>query len=186
MKRLLLVRHGETEWNRQGRFQGHTDIELNEEGRAQARSLAARLLGKDIVAVASSDLRRAHETAKILAEPLSLPVAAVDPDLRERSYGAFEGLTREECMERYPEAWKAAEAPGAEPRHLVTTRLARSVTRLLDAHGRAHARIVIVSHGGAIRQFLHGAIGIAVPPIPNLGVYELTWDGRDFGEPFLW
>jgi probable phosphoglycerate mutase len=186
MKRLLLVRHGETEWNRLGRFQGHTDIELNEEGRAQARALALRLEGKPIAAIASSDLQRAHETARILAESLSLSVAKVDPDLRERSYGLFEGLTRDECMLKYPEAWRAAEAPGAEPRHLVTERLVRSVKRLLEEHGREGAYVMIVSHGGAIRQFLKGAIGFDAPPIPNLGVYEIAWDGRDFDEPVLW
>jgi probable phosphoglycerate mutase len=179
--RVWLVRHGETDWNRAGRFQGHTDIELNDAGRAQARAVVERLRGLGISRVTASDLRRARETAEILAAELPAALTAPEPELRERSYGAFEGLTREQCAERYPEIWNAhmrghfVDVPGAEPRELVTERVVRGVTRVVSTHGE----IAIVSHGGAIRAFLEGACGQRVPPVPNLAIYELQWvDGR--------
>jgi broad specificity phosphatase PhoE len=87
---LLLVRHGETDWNAEGRLQGHTDMPLNDLGRRQARALADELAGDGIEAVYSSDLARASETAEIVAERLGLPVG-LDPDLREKDWGTWEG-----------------------------------------------------------------------------------------------
>jgi broad specificity phosphatase PhoE len=83
---LLLVRHGETDWNAEGRLQGHTDTPLNELGRRQALTLADELAGDGIEAVYSSDLARARETAEIVAERLRLAVV-LDPDLREKDWG---------------------------------------------------------------------------------------------------
>ena len=90
MTTLLLVRHGETDWNRDGRWQGQSDTPLNELGRRQARELAEQLDGVDVVY--SSDLARARETAEILAERAGVEVR-LDPRLRERGFGAWEGLT---------------------------------------------------------------------------------------------
>ncbi|HWX09771.1 MAG TPA: histidine phosphatase family protein, partial [Gaiellaceae bacterium] len=86
MATLLLVRHGETDWNAEGRLQGHTDRPLNEHGRRQAHALAERLAGDDIAAVYASDLARARETAEILGAKLGLPVSR-DAGLRERDWG---------------------------------------------------------------------------------------------------
>src|SRR5204862_7367541 len=92
MTTLLLVRHGETDWNAEGRLQGHTDRPLSDYGRRQARELAGDLENEGLVAIYSSDLARARETAEIVGERLGLPVA-LDPDLREKDWGTWEGLT---------------------------------------------------------------------------------------------
>ena len=92
---LYLTRHGETDWNAEGRWQGHTDVPLNSTGEAQARAMADALRGTGIGAVVSSDLRRACDTARIVAGILGVDVAYVDADLRERAFGLFEGLTRD-------------------------------------------------------------------------------------------
>ncbi|MEZ5187956.1 MAG: histidine phosphatase family protein [Microbacterium sp.] len=104
MTTLLLVRHGETDWNAARRIQGSTDIPLNDTGREQARetaaALAARFAGQAPV-VASSDLSRARETAEIIAEALGVAGPRLYPQLRERSYGVAEGMTIEEYLERF-------------------------------------------------------------------------------------
>lgn len=185
MRKLYLVRHGETEWNRAGRFQGHTDVELSEVGRDQARALAERLRSREIAAVASSDLRRARETAEIIAALLNAPLAGVDAGLRERGYGCFEGLTREECAQKFPELWEAhakghtVEVPGAERRELVMDRIVRAVKRTVDAHATIGASIAIVTHGGVMRAFLEATCGAKVPPVANTAVYSLEYD--EFG-----
>src|SRR4051812_22200365 len=107
MRRILLARHGETAWNVARRLQGHADIPLDEVGRDQARALAARLGDAGITAVWTSDLVRARETGAIVAGALALPAPSVDPELRERYYGIFEGLTRDECLARDRDAWNA-------------------------------------------------------------------------------
>src|SRR6185437_6606991 len=95
MTTLLLVRHGETDWNAERRYQGHADVPLNDRGVEQARELAEQLAGERIDAIYSSDLSRAHATAEIVGERLGVPVVT-DPDLREIDVGAVEGLTFEE------------------------------------------------------------------------------------------
>ena len=95
MATLLLIRHGETDWNASGRLQGHTDRPLNDYGRRQARELADRLSDDAIAAIYASDLSRAKETAEIVGARLGLPVV-VDADLRERNWGSWEGLTPSE------------------------------------------------------------------------------------------
>jgi broad specificity phosphatase PhoE len=99
--RILLARHGETEWNRLGRWQGHADPPLNDLGRRQAEILAEQLAGDTVSAVYSSDLRRARETARIVAERIGLPVTE-DSALREIDVGSWSGLTRDEVRERFP------------------------------------------------------------------------------------
>jgi broad specificity phosphatase PhoE len=97
MTTLLLVRHGETDWNAEGKLQGHTDRPLNPYGRRQAQALADRLATESIDALYASDLSRARETPEILGEKLGLAVA-VDPDLREKNWGNWEGLTSDERL----------------------------------------------------------------------------------------
>src|SRR6185369_6866034 len=102
MTTILLARHGETDWNVERRVQGHSDTPLNDRGRQQACALAEELAGESIDAVYSSDLLRAHETARIVAEQRGLGVTSIR-DLRERHFGTWEGLTDEEIFERYPD-----------------------------------------------------------------------------------
>jgi probable phosphoglycerate mutase len=102
--RILLARHGETEWNRVGRWQGHADQPLNEAGRLQASELAERLAGDGITAVYSSDLARARETADAVADRLGLEVVE-DEGLREIDVGSWSGLTRAEVERRFPEGY---------------------------------------------------------------------------------
>ena len=102
MTTILLARHGETEWNREGRWQGWADPPLNDAGRAQARTLAEELRTIPFDAVYASDLRRARETAVIVAAPHAVPVLT-DAGLREIDVGSWSGLTRREIEERFPD-----------------------------------------------------------------------------------
>lgn len=185
---LYLVRHGETEWNRIGRWQGATDIPLSDVGRAQARLLADRLRDSRITQVHASHLSRALETAQIVAAHLGLPAPAVDPRLRERGYGAFEGLTREECAERFPGVWEQYLAdrrivpPNAEPQAQVTERITAA---LLEIAAAAATRpdpeaILVVSHGGVIRSFVHAVTGVVPPPLENGAVFRVAFERGAF------
>ena len=98
---ILLIRHGETPWNAERRLQGHIDIALNDTGLQQAAALGQALAGEPLAAVLSSDLQRARQTAQAVASLHDLPVQA-DPLLRERCYGAFEGLLYADIAAQYP------------------------------------------------------------------------------------
>lgn len=183
LRHLFLARHGETDWNVAGRWQGHTDVPLNATGRAQAVALANRLRGEGVGAVATSDLLRARHTAEIVADTLSVPVALVDPDLREQRFGWFEGLTPGECEARYPAGWARyvadprAGPPGGESRAALLERVVRAVGGVAS---RVSCPVVLVTHGGAIRALLAalaaapGATSGASGPIPNGGVVRVS------------
>jgi len=98
--KFILIRHAETDWNVENRLQGHTDTEINENGRAQARALAQELLSLGAHRIISSDLKRATQTANIIAELLKIPVH-LDARLRECSFGSVEGVTREDALKHY-------------------------------------------------------------------------------------
>lgn len=186
-KLLYLTRHGETDWNREGRWQGHTDIALNERGRTQAAALAQRLAGLGILHVSASDLARARETAEIVARHLGIPQVHVDHRLRERSFGVFEGLTRQEVSLRYPDHWadyqedKRVTPPGAEPHDLVVARVRAAVLEVARAHP-LDAPALVVSHGGALRVLLAAVTGQNVPPVPNAAVYRIEVHGETFSQ----
>ena len=108
---IVLVRHGETDWNRESRFQGHADTPLNEAGRAQSRDLAERLVAEQVTALYTSPLRRAAETAAIVGERLGLPVRTSEP-MREIDVGSWEGLTVDEVRARFPDEEKPAWSSG--------------------------------------------------------------------------
>jgi len=149
---LLLVRHGETDWNRDGRWQGHSDTHLNDVGREQAARLAPRLDGVDVVY--SSDLARARETAEILAEPLGLAIR-LDRRLRERSFGAWEGKTGpqiEAAFEAEHARWLAGEGAGADDAEPFAEFGLRVQSFLQDALARhPDETVLVVAHGGTIR-----------------------------------
>jgi broad specificity phosphatase PhoE len=190
-RRILLARHGETAWNALGRLQGHTDIELNEVGRAQARTLAATVAQLQISAVWTSDLARARQTGEIIARALGLGSPQIDLELRERRFGVFEGLTREQCARRHPEAWRAwieraTAPPGGESREASVERLGRALVRIAE---RAEGPVLVISHGGVMRQWLSEILGTAMPPIANATVYALEHERGAFrpasGTPWI-
>jgi broad specificity phosphatase PhoE len=168
--RLLLARHGETDWNRIGRWQGQADPPLNEAGRRQAVELAERLAGDGVVAIYTSDLQRASETARVVGERLGLAVVE-DPGLREIDVGSWSGLTRDEVQQRDPEGfarWLGGEiGHDGETREQLTDRVVATVERIAAAHDGG--TIVVVSHGGAIRALLRFADADPVHAIENCG-----------------
>lgn len=177
---IYLARHGETDWNRERRWQGHADVVLNESGKSQARELAEALRTSGLCRAYSSDLSRARETAEIVADALGLGPVSVDPGLRERSFGVFEGLTEIECRERYPEHWAGYASdlrrppPGAEPFERVAERIRAAVDRILDEKLDQPGAILLVSHGGAIRSFVLAATGTLPPPLNNGATFRIT------------
>lgn len=152
--RLLAIRHGETAWNRDTRIQGHLDIPLNELGQAQAQRVAAALRGDVVDAIYSSDLARARQTAEAVAAATGAPLR-VDPALRERAFGIFEGCTWAEIAERWPEQserWRRRDldfaAEGGETLPRFYARCVSAVERLAAAH--PGQTIAIVAHGGVL------------------------------------
>lgn len=160
MTTLLLIRHGETSWNANGRWQGHTDIPLNDRGREQARLLAEGAQAHDLAidAIYSSDLLRAWETATILGEALGISVAAL-PSLRELDIGSWSGKTSAEIMQEDAELFQRMKAGedvprgGAETLADLTARVADSAERLVQEH--PNKTLAVVAHGGTIRALLH-------------------------------
>ena len=157
--KIWFVRHGETEWNRTKRYQGHSDIPLNENGRRQAQETAALLAKEPLAAVYASDLKRAVETAETIAQPHGLQVQQ-KPGLRELHFGLWEGLRYEQIMEKWanelslmydhPEIGCAPEGEGFSD-------LAKRAWPALQALREAHQEedvIAVVAHGGTIRVLL--------------------------------
>jgi 2,3-bisphosphoglycerate-dependent phosphoglycerate mutase len=161
--RILLVRHGETDWNAAGRIQGHSDTPLNAAGRLQARRAAQRLAREPIRALYSSDLARAFETATIIGAPLGLTVVA-SPQLRERRYGEWEGLTSPEIQARYPEQfaiWRARSTDFVPPQGETRNELLTRALAELQTIARRHVRemVVVVSHGGLCYVLINHILG---------------------------
>jgi broad specificity phosphatase PhoE len=180
VRRILLARHGQTAWNALGRLQGHTDIELDSTGREQARALADAVRDAGITRLWSSDLARARETAAIVATELGLPPPEVDPDLRERRFGVFEGLTRDECAANHPDAWRdwvaqTSHPPGGEARAAAILRMQRAMLRVV-----ADGTTLVVSHGGVMRLWLMELLGTTIPLVGNATMFEVDFDGAAF------
>jgi glucosyl-3-phosphoglycerate phosphatase len=155
--RLVLWRHGQTAWNAQRRFQGHSNVPLDETGHEQARSAARYLAAMHPDAIFSSDLARAAETAAYLGQFTGLPVQ-LDKDLRERGGGSWEGLTDKQIREGYPEAYAAWLPPDGEPVSAVAERVADSFERI--AAGVDGSLAVLVSHGAAINLGISRLLGL--------------------------
>ena len=170
MGRLLLVRHGETPWNAEGRIQGHSDVGLSEKGKEQASMIASRLANVRIDAAYSSDLVRCQDTAKVILERHNIPLQTT-PELRERFYGVFEGLTMAERQTHFPELFAAsvindldfAPTDGESPRETL-----RRMTPVMDQIRNSHANetALIVGHGGSLRAAI-----ISLMALPA----ESTW-----------
>ena len=182
MTRLILIRHGETDWNTTGRWQGQTDVPLNERGRQQARQLVADLAGMQIDAIYSSDLGRARDTAAPLSQAAGLPVI-VDARLREIHQGEWQGMLAAEIEARYAEALRSRREdplnlapPGGETVAQVRARVLRCLEQILKRH--PDESVVIVSHGfvlGLLRAHLLGEpVGMAWERIPQNGGWEVV------------
>ena len=156
------MRHGETDWNAEGRLQGHTDRPLNAYGRRQATELAQRLAGEGADAIYTSDLARATETAQILGARLGLTVV-VDPDLREKNWGTWEGLTGDERVHVEFEGESTEEH---------RDRVMAAVRRIAARH--PDQRVVVVTHGGSLRRIQAAVNGVAEPVIENCAVWACS------------
>jgi probable phosphoglycerate mutase len=189
---ILLIRHGETQWNVDKRLQGHRDIGLNREGLRQATALGRALLDEPLDAVFSSDLQRSIDTAQAIAAARGMTVQT-DAALRERCFGAFEGLLHHEIGARYPDAYAAwqqrdldARYPcgqsDAETLREFSARAIACVARLAGSGGR---KLAMVTHGGVLdalyRHINH--LGYEKPrdfAVLNASINRLEWDGGQF------
>ena len=169
MTTLLLVRHGETDWNADGRLQGQTDRPLNDYGRRQAQQLAETLETDKLEAIYSSDLARARETAEIVGERLGLPVA-LDPDLREKDWGNWEGLTPVE-RDRVEFVGETTEAH--------QERTLRALRRIAERHP-GDRPVLVVTHGGSMRRIQTVAMGMALPVVENCGRWLCAYENGRF------
>jgi broad specificity phosphatase PhoE len=158
-----MVRHGETDWNRDNRFQGHADPPLNEAGRAQARTLAEKLAAEAASALYSSPLVRAYETASIVAQRLALEVR-ISEALREVDVGSWSGLTRAQVEMTFPAGyrrWLESEH-GWDDGESYDDLGRRVVAELLEIAARhPDQQVLVVSHGGPIRSALAAAAGVS-------------------------
>lgn len=202
LTRICLVRHGETEWNAERRIQGQIDIELNETGRRQAVAAGRWLKEAGIMALYSSDLKRAWTTAQAIGAELGL-VPTATPEMRERRYGVFEGLTYDEAKANHPAGYAAFEGRNAdydfENGESLLAMFVRVTGKLKELAGRHPGEtIAVVLHGGVldiINRFVRGN-SLETPRdflIPNAGINWIseaggiwhleTWGETDHLEP---
>ncbi|HWI82566.1 histidine phosphatase family protein [Ramlibacter sp.] len=179
MTELILVRHGETDWNRELRFQGHVDVGLNAIGLEQARRLAARLGGEPAHHLYASDLLRAQQTAQPVAQQLGL-AGVTEPALREQSFGLVDGMRVDDIKAQHPQAWAAwlqfdedYGMPGGESTRQFHARVTDAVYRIARDH--RGATLVIVTHGGVLDMIYRTARSMSLSgprqsEIPNAGV----------------
>ena len=181
-RRLFLFRHGETDWNREGRLQGRADLPLNRTGIAQAEALAEKLREHALDAVLSSNLLRAWTTGRIVAEGLGVPIFP-DPDLRETDVGQAEGLLWVEARTRFGEAlserWFTDDTvafPGGETGAMTRTRGLAALRRFVLV--QPFRRIGISTHGAMLRQLMRHALPPGSPPAStrNCIHYALDYD----------
>ena len=184
MTDLLFIRHGETDWNRQQRFQGQIDVPLNATGMAQAARVAERLAADRHDALFSSDLQRARETAAPLGAAWRMPPLAL-PGFREQNFGVLEGLDVPTIQARHPDLWQRwlehradFALPGGESLRQFHARVMAAVRELAAAH--AGARLAVVTHGGVLDMLWRSAHqqpldGLRRCEIPNTGINRLRW-----------
>jgi probable phosphoglycerate mutase len=190
---LWLIRHGETAWNTEHRFQGHTDIPLNAAGRKQAERLAQRLAtdhhAKPFAALYSSDLSRARDTALAASRMTGLPMH-LDPGLRERHYGLLSTLTSDEMATQFPEHfahWQARNPdhvlPGGESLAGFNQRIIERLQAIAANH--AGGNVLVVAHGGVLDCAYRAATGMPLSarrthPLHNASLNCVHYDGGQF------
>ncbi|MCZ8252390.1 MAG: histidine phosphatase family protein [Hylemonella sp.] len=189
MTELILIRHGETDWNRELRFQGQLDVPLNATGLEQARRVAERLAAQPMDALVSSDLQRALQTAQALAQRAGHAEPALEAGLREQHFGMVEGLRVPEIQQQHPEAWaqwvrfdEHYAFDGGECVRDFHARVLAAVQGLAQRH--AGQTVAVVTHGGVLDMVYRSARGLSlsgprVSEIPNAGINRVRLrDGR--------
>jgi len=184
--RLILARHGETVWNREGRIMGQSDIELTERGREQAARLGAALKDEELAAVYSSPLRRCRETANEIARPHNLEVIP-DDGLMELDAGDLDGLTVDELMPRYGEFLKkwatggpSLKVPGGESMADLQGRAWASVKRVANLY--VDGTVVVVSHSLAIQSIVCKALDMSLSNLRRLRMDLASMSILSFGQ----
>jgi 2,3-bisphosphoglycerate-dependent phosphoglycerate mutase len=185
MTELILLRHGETDWNRELRFQGHVDVALNAIGLEQARRLARRLAGELAHRLYASDLLRAQQTANPVGRQLAL-ASVTDPALREQSFGLVDGMKVDDIKAQHPHAWEGWLRfhedfcmPEGESTRQFHSRVMNAVYRLVASH--PGETVVVVTHGGVLDMIYRTArsLGLSGPrqsDIPNAGLNRVRVD----------
>lgn len=178
MTEILLVRHGQSEWNAQGRWQGQADPPLSPLGLEQAAMAGDTLKGFDAFdAIASSHLNRAATTADVIADKLGFGEPPRYPDVSERDAGEWSGLTRDEIDKQYPGYLRKGKfPPGYEPDERLITRVRRGLCAI--ANDLEAERIVTVAHGGVV-YCLEAAAGRRFKHLSNLGAIWVSVDGDE-------
>jgi probable phosphoglycerate mutase len=187
--RLLLLRHGQSTWNAEGRWQGWADVPLSPLGEQQAADAAAHLAGLGLAKAYSSSLERAHRTATIIADALGLGAVETDPDLRERNVGPFTGRTMDDIRSTWPECFdpdtgRLLRVPDGEDDEALW---ARALPALRRIGARSAEPTLVVSHGGVIRSIERHLEAKPPPSTPNLGGrwFEVDGDQLTAGEPYF-
>ncbi len=178
---ICIIRHGETDWNSQGRLQGHEDTELNEFGREQAIQLAQYFKAEPWDVIVSSPLKRAHATAQIISAQLLIPNIHIVDEIIERSYGSASGLTHEERRSRFPEG-----IPDQEDFEHLRQRAMSGLTKIADDF--KGKRIIVVSHGGLINSILYtlsgGECGSFKTRLQNGCINKITLQNNNWAVEF--
>ena len=188
--RILLIRHGQTEWNSGSIFQGHLDSNLTAKGVAQAEAIGRRLAGMKTAALYSSDLGRARHTASLISRATGHPVTE-DPRFRERSLGVFEGLNRDQAITRFPEEYRRYTSgdsdyvvPGGESARGRFELGLAGFNELAEKH--AGHSVVVVSHGGLIQGMFRHVTGIGFEEARRFSLYNCAYNSFLYRESGEW
>jgi len=184
---IILIRHGETEWNSQQRMQGHSNSDLSSVGQAQIQALGLWMKNEPIDHIYSSDSLRAKQTAEAITQ-FSGHELKIDLRLREKNLGVFEGLTSEEARERHPEVFRLFKTAGSkyvidegESTQQLQDRALEIVNEIRIKH--QEERVLLVTHGGFIRVVMKHSLGLSLETltrflIRNTGVFRLVWEDK--------
>jgi len=184
---IILIRHGETEWNSQQRMQGHSNSDLSSVGQAQIQALGQRMKNVLFDLIYSSDSLRAIQTAEAITQ-FSGHELKIDLRLREKNLGVFEGLTSEEARERHPEVFRLFKTAGSK--YVIdegesTQQLQDRALEIVDEIRIKHPeeRVLLVTHGGFIRVVMKHSLGLSLETptrflIRNTGVFRLVWEDK--------
>ena len=184
---IILIRHGETEWNSQKRMQGHSNSDLSSVGQAQIQALGQWMKNVPFDLIYSSDSLRAKQTAEAITQ-FSGHELQFDQRLREKNLGVFEGLTSEEARERHPEVFRLFKTAGSkyvidegESTQQLQDRALEIVNEIRIKH--PEERVLLVTHGGFIRVVMKHSLGLSLETptrflIRNTGVFRLEWEDK--------